>query len=83
MNSGHDSRRARQDGTQRIGRGASSPQWNREAQMQHEQFQRRHGSPYEGPYGGQYGGHENGRESRHGQQGGYGHGDRTRNKQQG
>jgi len=76
MNSGHDSRRARQDGTQRIGhdprRGASSPQWNREAQMQHEQFLRRHGSPYESPYGGQYGGYENSLEPHHGQQGGRG-----------
>lgn len=73
MNSRHDSRRARQDGTQRIGhdprRGASSPQWNREAQMQNEQFQGRHGSrhdnPYDSPYGGQYGGYENSREPQH------------------
>lgn len=78
MNSRHDSRRAGQDGTQRIGhdprRGASSPQWNREAQMQHEQFERRHGSPYESPYanpyGGQYGGYENNLEPRHHSQAG-------------
>jgi len=80
MNSRHDSRRAREDGTQRIGhdprRGASSPQWNREAQMQHEQFERRHGSPYESPYGGQYGGYENSLEPRRGQRAGYGSADR-------
>lgn len=80
MNSRHDSQRARRDGTQRIGhdprRGASSPQWNREAQMEDEQFHSRHARPYESPYGnpygGQYGGYEN---SRHAGAGFSGYGD--------
>ncbi len=80
MNARHDSQRARRDGTQRIGhdprRGASSPQWNREAQMEDEQFHSRHARPYESPYGnpygGQYGGYEN---SRHAGAGFSGYGD--------
>lgn len=60
----NDQRRGRSAGNQGFGhdprRGASSPQWNREGQMQHEQFMPRHGSQqggFEGGYGG-YGGHE-------------------------
>src|SRR5688572_26104497 len=63
----NDPRRGRGEGNQGYGhdprRGSSSPQWNRESQMQHEQFMPRHGG---GQHGGQQGGFEGGF------QGGYG-----------
>lgn len=62
----NDPRRGRHAGTEGFGqdprRGSSSPQWNRESQMQHEQFMPGHGhgrqqGGFEGGYGGQ-GGYE-------------------------